>query len=62
MLTQENLLFTENFPCQIQDKLYFPAYTKVSDIAKKLGYPEPRVRTAIRKHKHRIAQWEISRV
>lgn len=62
MLTQENLLFTENFRCRIWRQHFFPAYTRVSDIAKQLGYPEPRVQTAIRKRKHRIAQWEISRV
>ena len=59
MLTHENLLFTENFRCRVWRQHYFPAYTRVTDIAKQLGYPENKVQTAIRNRKRSFAEWDI---
>jgi len=59
MLTNQDLTFTENFRCRTWRRHNFPAYTRVAEIAKELGYPENKVETAIRRRKHTIAEWDI---
>lgn len=59
MLIYQDLTLTENFSGRCWERHYFPAFTRVAEIAKEIGYPEGRVSTAIRKRKPAIAQWDI---
>ena len=59
MLTHQDLTFTENFRCRTWQRHHFPAYTRVADIAKQIGYSESKVKTAIQRRKHTLAEWDI---
>jgi hypothetical protein len=44
MFTKQDLLFTENFRCQVWKQYFFPAGTKIADIANQINYPKNRSR------------------
>ena len=60
MLTSQDLLFTENFRHRVWKQYFFPAGTKIADIADQINYPKNRLATALKNHRPHFCEFEIS--
>jgi hypothetical protein len=60
MFTKQDLLFTENFRCQVWKQYFFPAGTKIADIADQINYPKNRLATALKNNRSRFCEFDIS--
>jgi hypothetical protein len=60
MLTNQDLLFTENFRCRVWKQYFFPAGSKIEDIADQINYPKNRLTTALKNRRPRFCEYDIS--